>query len=59
MSGPSSRVWVMLSAYDGKGNSRVRYYTNVPQWKARLPDVMQAWYKQRSGEAALPLDFMP
>ncbi|WP_236189007.1 lysozyme inhibitor LprI family protein [Pseudomonas paraglycinae] len=59
MSAPDSRFWVMLMAYDGKGNSRVRYYTNVPEWKARLPDNMQAWYKQRSGEAALPLDFMP
>jgi uncharacterized protein len=59
MSAPDNQLWVMVMAYDGQGKSRVRYYTNVLQWKTRLPDAMQAWYKQKSAEGTLPLDFMP
>ncbi|MBY8958798.1 hypothetical protein J1G18_16020 [Pseudomonas sp. MIS38] len=59
MSTPDSRFWVMVMAYDGQGKPHVRYYSNAPQWKTRLPDVMQAWYQRRSGETTVPLDFMP
>lgn len=58
MSTPDARLWVMLMTYDGEGRSRVRYYTNVAQWKGRLPDVMQAWHKD-TYDGTLPLDFMP
>ncbi|MHA3735778.1 lysozyme inhibitor LprI family protein [Pseudomonas sp. Eth.TT006] len=59
MSTPDSRFWVMLMAYDGQGNTRVRYYTNAAQWKTRLPDVMQAWHQRMANGQPLPLDFMP
>jgi uncharacterized protein len=59
MNAPDGQVWVMLMAYDAQGHSHVRYYTNVPQWKTRLPEAMQAWYARRSGDEALPLDYMP
>lgn len=58
MSTADARLWVMFMTYDAQGKSRVRYYTNVAQWKGRLPDVMQAWHKDTYG-GTLPLDFMP
>ncbi len=58
MNTPDARLWVMLMTYDVQGNPRVRYYTNVSQWKGRLPDVMQAWHKD-TYDGTLPLDFMP
>jgi uncharacterized protein len=59
MSSTDARFWVLLQIYDDQGHARLRYYSNAPAWKERLPDVLQDWYKRRTEGGAVPLDFMP
>ena len=58
--GAKGELWVALLAVVGPADEvRVRYYTTEPEWKQRLPDVVQRWYEARSQGQQLPLDMMP
>ncbi|NMY69894.1 lysozyme inhibitor LprI family protein [Pseudomonas sp. WS 5414] len=58
--GAKGELWVALLAVVGPTDEvRVRYYTTEPEWKQRLPDVVQRWYEARSQGQQLPLDMMP
>lgn len=59
MSAPGGRVWLVLLVFDEQRKVRARYYTNVPKWKKRVPDVLLAWRERLAGDATLPLDLMP
>ncbi|WP_434710345.1 hypothetical protein J3P75_10800 [Pseudomonas sp. R1-1] len=58
MGASDARYWVLLVA-NHNGHSRLRYYTNVSQWKNRLPDALQTWYDRMKDHLQLPVDFMP
>ena len=51
------QLWIGLLVFDKQNNSRMRYYTNVPAWKKRLPKTIQAWHDDR--DSKLPIDYMP
>lgn len=58
--GAKGELWVALLALVGPQDEvRVRYYTTEPEWKLRLPDVVQSWYEARGQGTQLPLDMMP
>ncbi|UMZ14666.1 DUF1311 domain-containing protein [Pseudomonas sp. MPFS] len=58
--GAQGQLWVALLAVVGpKDEVRVRYYTTEPEWKHSLPDVVQAWYEERTKDKRLALDMMP
>lgn len=58
--GAKGELWVALLAVVGPTDEvRVRYYSTEPEWKQRLPDVVQRWYEARSQGQQLPLDMMP
>ncbi|MDP9513915.1 lysozyme inhibitor LprI family protein [Pseudomonas protegens] len=58
--GAKGELWVALLAVVGPADEvRVRYYTTEPEWKQRLPDVVQRWYEARSQGQQPPLDMMP
>ncbi|MHB2139600.1 lysozyme inhibitor LprI family protein [Pseudomonas monsensis] len=59
MRAPDERIWLVVLVFDQQGKSRARYYTNVAEWKGRLPDALRAWHRDLGGELVLPLDFMP
>lgn len=59
MRSTEARFWILLQVYDAKGQARLRYYTNAPQWKSRLPDALQAWNERMKSHQDLPVDFMP
>lgn len=59
MSAPGGRIWLVLLVFDEQRKVRARYYTNVPKWKTRVPDVLLAWRERLAGHATLPLDLMP
>ena len=59
MTGPKEQFWLVLLVFDAQGQSRARYYSNVPAWKGRMPATLQRWYEERAAQAALPLDVMP
>ena len=48
------QLWIGLLVLDKQNDSRVRYYTNVPAWKKRLPKTIKAWNQWR-----YPVDMMP
>ena len=58
MRASGARFWVLLVTYEG-GKSRLRYYTNVPKWKTRLPVALQAWHERMKNNLDLPIEFMP
>lgn len=53
-----TQLWIGLLVFDKRNQSRMRYYTNVPAWKQKLPGTIQAWHDAHGG-AALPIDKMP
>lgn len=55
---PGNRLWLVLLVFDEQRKVRARYYTNVPEWKSRVPDVLQAWHQRMTGDEPLPLDLM-
>ncbi len=59
MRAPDARVWLVLLVFDEQRQLRARYYTNVPQWKKRVPEALLAWHKRTTDGETLPLDFMP
>lgn len=52
-----SRLWVGLLVGDARGETRMRYYTNVAQWKKRVPKTIRAWHDNI--DKAMPIDVMP
>lgn len=52
-----TQLWIGLLVFDEHNQSRMRYYTNVPAWKRKLPRTLQAWHDQR--DASMPIDKMP
>jgi uncharacterized protein len=52
-----NQLWIGLLVFDKQNNSRMRYYTNVPAWKKRLPKTIQTWHDER--DPKLPVDYMP
>ncbi|MBC8996978.1 hypothetical protein IAI51_10615 [Pseudomonas sp. N40(2020)] len=58
MRASDARFWVLLVTYN-TGHARLRYYTNVRQWKNGLPDALQAWNERMKNQLELPVDFMP
>lgn len=52
-----SQLWIGLLVFDQRNQSRMRYYTNVPAWKQKLPRTIQAWHDEHG--AILPIDKMP
>lgn len=58
--GPQGQLWTAMLVVQGPADEvRVRYYSNVPEWKHSLPDVVQAWYEERTKGKRLALDMMP
>lgn len=51
------QLWIGLLVFDANNQSRMRYYTNVPPWKKRVPKTLQAWHD--SIDKTLPIDLMP
>ncbi|HEX7816544.1 lysozyme inhibitor LprI family protein [Dyella sp.] len=52
-----SQLWIGMLVLDKQNNSRLRYYTNVPAWKHKLPRTIQAWHDEH--DKTLPVDLMP
>lgn len=52
-----AQLWVGLLVFDQRNQSRMRYYTNVPSWKQKLPRTIQAWHDRH--DSAMPIDKMP
>lgn len=52
-----SQLWIGLLVFDKRNQSRMRYYTNVPAWKQKLPKTLQSWHDER--DSAMPIDKMP
>jgi uncharacterized protein len=59
MRAPNEQFWIIVLIPQSVGKTLARYYTNVAQWKGRMPDVLQAWYASKGGEGYMPVDFMP
>ena len=49
-------LWIGLLVFDAKNDVRMRYYTNVPAWKKRVPKTIQAWHDNL--DKTLPVDVM-
>lgn len=49
-------LWIGLLVIDAKNDVRMRYYTNVPEWKKRVPKTILAWRDQI--DPKLPTDIM-
>ncbi len=43
MQAGDGRVWVALRDQDARGRPEIRYYSNAPEWRAKLPATLQAW----------------
>lgn len=52
-----TQLWVGVLVFDSGNKVRMRYYTNVPEWKTRLPQTVQAWHD--TTDKTLPIDMMP
>lgn len=50
-------LWIGLLVFDGNDALRMRYYTNVPDWKDRIPKTIQAWHD--NNDKGIPIDRMP
>lgn len=48
-------LWLAATMFEGD-DVVVRYYTNQPEWKNRLPNVIKSWYEQGSA-ANFPLQY--
>ncbi|MFJ2710945.1 lysozyme inhibitor LprI family protein [Pseudomonas sp. NPDC087346] len=59
MRAPEGKLWLVLLVFDDQRESRARYYTNVPEWKKRVPNALLAWHKRIADDQTLPLDLMP
>jgi hypothetical protein len=59
MRAPEGRLWLVLLVFDDQRESRARYYTNVPEWKKRVPHALLDWHKRIADDQTLPLDLMP
>lgn len=51
------QLWVGLLVFDANNQLRMRYYSNVPAWKQRIPKTIQDWHD--GIDKALPIDLMP
>ncbi|WP_266156325.1 lysozyme inhibitor LprI family protein [Dyella silvatica] len=51
------QLWIGLLVFDAKNQVRMRYYTNVPDWKTRVPKTIQRWHDDN--DKTLPIDRMP
>ncbi|MCA8023524.1 lysozyme inhibitor LprI family protein [Burkholderia metallica] len=51
-----SDLWIGVLVFDAQSNVRMRYYTNVPAWKKRVPKTILAWHDNL--DKTLPVDVM-
>jgi len=51
-----AQLWVGVLVFDSGNHVRMRYYTNVPEWKQRLPKTLRAWHD--SIDKNIPIDMM-
>ncbi|MFC5741454.1 lysozyme inhibitor LprI family protein [Dyella tabacisoli] len=51
------QLWIGLLVFDAENQVRMRYYTNVPDWKKRVPKTIQRWHDDN--DKNLPIDRMP
>jgi uncharacterized protein YecT (DUF1311 family) len=51
-----TQLWVGVLVFDSGNHVRMRYYTNVPEWKQRLPKTLRAWHD--SIDKNIPIDMM-
>ncbi len=51
-----AQLWIGVLVFDSGNHVRMRYYTNVPEWKQRLPKTVRAWHD--SIDKAIPIDMM-
>lgn len=49
-------LWIGLLVFDGNDKVRMRYYTNVPAWKKKVPNTILAWRNQI--DRSLPIDLI-
>ncbi|WP_175957429.1 lysozyme inhibitor LprI family protein [Burkholderia sp. BCC0405] len=49
-------LWIGVLVFDAQSNVRMRYYTNVPAWKKRVPKTILAWHDHL--DKTLPVDVM-
>lgn len=52
-----NQLWIGLLVLDGGSSVRMRYYTNVANWKQRLPKTIQHWHDDI--DPAMPIDKIP
>ncbi|KRF02074.1 hypothetical protein ASG87_11355 [Frateuria sp. Soil773] len=52
-----AELWIGLLVFDAGNALRMRYYTNVPAWKDRIPKTIQAWHD--NNDKSIPIDRMP
>lgn len=48
--------WIGLLVFDGNDKVRMRYYTNVPAWKKKVPNTILEWRNQI--DRSLPIDIV-
>lgn len=51
-----TQLWIGVLVFDSGNHVRMRYYTNVPEWKQRLPQTLRAWHD--SIDKDVPIDMM-
>lgn len=51
-----TQLWIGVLVFDSSNHVRMRYYTNVPEWKSRLPETLRSWHD--SIDKNLPIDMM-
>lgn len=51
-----TQLWIGVLVFDSGNKVRMRYYTNVPEWKKRLPKTLRAWHDTIDKD--LPIDMM-
>lgn len=47
------RFWVALLDFGDRGDSEVRYYSNVPEWTGKLPRTVATWLESIDTPAPL------
>ena len=53
----ADRLWIGLLVFGKQNMVRMRYYTNAPAWKKRVPSTIQGWHD--GFDENLPIDLMP
>lgn len=51
------RLWIGLLVFDSRAQLHMRYYTNVSNWKTRVPKTILAWH--HNIDKNIPIDRMP